>query len=162
MTSISGNMSGITRKAYPQWGRALTENDIGKYIVRTFPQKFESCIGATYDWSYVPDPEVFPLEFRALKLTAIKDRCLEILDSLNFVDLLTENFNDNCWLTIDEFRNKIQTNPDQIASLPWKPFSLSQGLPTLKWESEKEPDNEKRCESDMDLNGVLISTKASF
>lgn len=83
------------QRVFPNLGRKLTPEDIGKRVIRTYPFKFEE--DGSYDWSLVPDNLTNEVaEKRATKLASLKDGVV-LEDSYRFRDY------DSHWLTLEEW-----------------------------------------------------------
>lgn len=92
------------RREYPELGRTLQREDIGKQIVRTKPRASIGRDGFTYyDWSFVPPTYLRPSQFpeESIKLLALKDDKLLSEESQEFE-------NDGNWTTLDEFLQHIK------------------------------------------------------
>ena len=83
------------QKVYPDLGRKLGAQDIGKYVMRTFPH---NC-----DWSYIPRKKN---NINDCKLVSLDNNKITIMLSYLFLNTntLNEGWNDTNWCTKKEWK----------------------------------------------------------
>ena len=81
------------RRVYPNLGRKLTPEDVGKLIIRTYPRKCENY----YDWSSIPyDSTKKNAEDAASVVASLENGVVKLADSYSLP-------NDSHWLTLEEW-----------------------------------------------------------
>ena len=86
-------------QAYKGIGRKLTEADVGKSVVRTFP--YPTPNGCSHNWRYIPQLAKGECHYseKPMTLLAIENSASKIIVAGSASD-----DNDGNWLTVEEFR----------------------------------------------------------
>ncbi len=100
------------RMLFPDIGRKLTTQDIGKRIIRVFPSPHKN----DYDWSncYWQGHQAFLVEASTKNVLEkiAEDGSLVISNSFyNWKNRWDPKWNDSCWTTVDELSQYLGQNP---------------------------------------------------
>lgn len=123
------------RKVYPELGRKLTAQDIGKVVFRVFPYLNPNAFARIrYDWSYMDCAAIHGKAHGAQRLKSLNNG-VEFDDQMFPVCSLP---NDEYWTTADEFNQYEKQNPE--CGIPFSKVDFFNGYPdksTDKKEAKK-------------------------